>query len=125
MNNNSKPCGCSFCSQFYFSRSRNHIYKNNKKNNSKKIILDNSIQSETKQHYITENDDTLKINSQIELNKPSQNNLNSEENSFSLMDLDIVTELYINNNNPEEISKKTNMTFSMVNDILKIISFYK
>ena len=120
MNINSKPCGCSFCSQFYFSRYRNHIYKNNKKNNLKKIIIDNSEQSETTQHNITETYNTKEINNQIELN-----NINSKENLISLMDLDIVTELYINNYKPEEISKKATMTSSMVNDIIKIISFYK
>ena len=125
MNNNCKPCGCSFCSQFYFSRARNHIYKNNKKNNSKKIIIDNSMHTDTNQQYITENHDAPEIKNQIELNKSSQNNLNFENNSFSLMDLDIVTDLYIKKNNPDEISKKTNMTSSMVNNILKIISFYE
>lgn len=91
-NNNSKPCDCRFCSQFYFMRMKTRKYNYDKNSKSNQLI--NSLN-------------------------------NDNNNNFTLKDLDNVSSLKSQNLNTEEISQKTNLTYDIVNNILKIINYKK
>lgn len=82
-----KPCGCTFCSQFYFIRIQKYKHKKN---------------LEKRENY-----------------KGLQNpNPNKE---FTIGDLDTITHLKSLNCDTQEISKQTNLSYSIIDYVINMI----
>ncbi len=98
---NKKPCTCTFCMQFYFNRIEN--YKYNKNNKSTKLVV-------------------RKIINNVDLDQKN-NNPSNKNKTFTLSDLENITLLKSLECDTDEISKQTNLSYSMVEYVIKMISW--
>ena len=103
-----RPCECNFCSQFYFIRIQKNIYKKKLKNfkeleEDKRDNINNLIIEKKN------NDNTTK------------NLITNEKKAFTLNDLDKITFLKSIDYDTEEISKQTNLSYSIVDYVLNMI----
>ena len=110
-NKPSKPCECSLCLQFIFSRNQIHKYKKNCKQKELQIEQ-NNINTNT---YNKKNDDAKYSNS----NKDDE--VSNENKNFTVNDLDRITHLKSLDFNTEEISKQTNLSHLVVDYIINMI----
>lgn len=94
------PCDCSFCNQFCFARLNKYKHKYNKEKM-------NTIKNEDK--------------SSQNNNLPNDVNITLNDVNITLNDLDKITFLNSLEYEPNEISKQTNISHSIIDYILNIM----
>lgn len=112
-----KPCECNFCSQFYFIRIQKYIHNKN----SEKF---KELEEDNKENLInitkSENINNLIIEKKTNYNT-SDNLIINKKKEFTLNDLDTITFLKSIDCDTEEISKQTNLSYSIVDYIINMI----
>ena len=89
-----RPCDCSFCSQFYIARLQKYRYN----------------------RY-------LEKYNMIDQNIKKYKNDKTDNKNFTLSDLETITYLKSLDCNTDDISKQTNISYSIVEYIIKILSY--
>jgi uncharacterized membrane protein YgaE (UPF0421/DUF939 family) len=110
--NNKKPCDCSYCSQFYFARLQKNNYqkiKNTQVNTHVNSHIDTNTNTDKNENYTKEANNNIKKDNYL------------ENKNLTLNDFDKITYLKKLDCNIEEISKQTNLSYSIVEYVINII----
>jgi hypothetical protein len=117
-----KYCECSFCSQFYFIR--NQKYKKNLEKQKKTIKINESNNNNLNNNNLNNNNlnnNNLNNTKNNTIDSIDNDQISDEKKGFTLSDLDNITYLRSLNYDNDEISKKTNLSNSVVNYVINIL----